>query len=115
MLLTEYRKQFYMRKLVTLILLALCTGAFAQQYNNEWIDHSKTYYKFKIAENGLYRISQSTLNEAGLGATPVEQFKLFRNGQEVALSSNINSGALPSNGYIEFYGERNDGKPDRAL
>src|SRR5687768_2611610 len=115
MLLTEYGKPSYMTKLITLILLVLCTGAFAQQYNNEWIDYTKTYYKFKVAENGLYRISQATLNEAGLGATPVQQFKLFRNGQEVALSSPVTSGQLPSNGYIEFYGEKNDGKPDRAL
>ncbi len=98
-----------------LLFLFIATGAAAQQFNNEWIDFSKVYYKFKIAETGLYRISQPVLNAAGLGNVPVQQFKLYRNGAEVPLYTSVSAGTLPANGYIEFWGEMNDGKPDRAL
>ncbi len=104
-----------MRKLIILILIIQCVAAVGQQYDNEWIDFSKTYYKFKIADTGMYRISQATLNAAGLGNTPVQQFKLFRNGKEVALFISNPSGPLTANGYMEFWGEPNDGKFDKAL
>ncbi|MBC7903958.1 MAG: hypothetical protein H7Y27_11070 [Gemmatimonadaceae bacterium] len=104
-----------MRKLFTLILIISAATGYAQQFNNEWIDPNKTYYKFKSPRTGLFRISQAAINSIGLGATPVNHFKLFRNGREVALYTSVNSGALPANGYIEFWGERNDGKPDRVM
>ena len=45
-----------MRKIFTFCLILNAALAFAQPYNNEWIDYSKTYYKFKVTANGLYRI-----------------------------------------------------------
>ena len=38
-------------------------GKLIAQYNNEWIDYTKTYYKFKVGASGLYRISSTTLNQ----------------------------------------------------
>lgn len=105
----------YCKCLFLCILVLAGTKIAAQTYNNEWIDYSKVYYKFKIAETGLYRISQSVLNGAGLGNTPAPQFKLFRNGVEVPIYTSVASGALPAGGYIEFWGEMNDGKADRVL
>src|SRR5689334_13265092 len=83
----EYEKQnpTGMKKLFTFFLLLMGIGAVAQPFGNEWIDYSKTYYKFKIGSNGLVRIPQSTLAAAGLGGVPAEQFQLFRNGQEVPI------------------------------
>ncbi|HZG23435.1 MAG TPA: C25 family cysteine peptidase [Chitinophagaceae bacterium] len=104
-----------MRKLFTLILGLMVLAAGAQTYNNEWIDFSKVYYKFKVADSGLYRISKETLNAAGLGNTPAEQFKLFRNGAEVAIYTTVLTGVLPASGFIEFPGVPNDGKPDQPL
>ena len=46
---------------------------------------------------------------------PAEQFQLWRNGKEIAIYTSVASGVLPANGYIEFYGEKNDGLPDRNL
>ncbi len=103
-----------MRKYVLIACLLLVAGAHAQ-YNNEWIDYSKTYYKFKVGQTGLYRIGQDALNTLGLGNTPAEQYQLWRNGQEVPVYTSVASGTLPTGGYIEFWGEMNDGKPDRAL
>ena len=34
---------------------------------------------------------------------------------EIPIYTSVQSGVLPANGYIEFWGEKNDGKPDRAL
>lgn len=92
----------------------VCYNAVAQQYYNEWIDYSKTYYKFKVGATGLYRISQNNLPVA-LQNIPVEQYKLWRNGKEVAIYTSVATGTLPADGFIEFYGERNDGSPDRNL
>jgi hypothetical protein len=104
-----------MKKLFTLILLLYGLHSYAQLYNNEWIDFSKTYYKFKSNRTGLLRIPQATLAANGLGAIPAQQFKLWRNGQEVTIYTSSATGALPVNGYIEFWAQANDGKPDRPL
>src|SRR5258705_10928774 len=102
-----------MKRILLLLLTALSLTAKAQVYNNEWIDYSKTYYKFKVGATGLYRISQSTLNSIGLASTPAEHFQLWRNGQEIPLYTSVTSGPLASTDYIEFWGEMNDGKPDK--
>src|SRR5579862_4241865 len=104
-----------MKKILTILLLLASFGLRAQPYNNEWIDFSKTYYKFKIAANGVYRIPQSVLSGAGLGSTPAQYFQLFRNGQEVPIYTSAATGVLGAGGYIEFWGQMNDGKPDNAL
>ncbi len=104
-------------KRILLISIILCFVAegFCQQLNNEWINYDQNYYKFTIGRTGLYRINQQTLAAAGLSNIPVEQFQLWRNGSEVQLYTSSPSGPLPSDGYIEFWGKRNDGKPDRDL
>ncbi len=103
------------RYLLSSLLLILSCAGFTQTYNNEWIDYSKTYYKFKVGSNGLYRIAQPTLASVGLGSTFAQHFQLWRNGLEVALYTSVASGSLSSSDYIEFYGEMNDGKTDKAL
>ena len=104
-----------MKKL--LFVLFICTGFIskAQVYNNEWIDYSKTYFKFKVGRTGLYRIPQTTLATAGLGSTPAEQFKLWRNGVEVPIFTSKATGAFGASDYIEFWGQMNDGTPDTEL
>ncbi|MES1218568.1 MAG: hypothetical protein ABUT20_23900, partial [Bacteroidota bacterium] len=104
-----------MKRFLLVLLLAMSFYAEAQVYNNEWIDYNKTYYKFKVGQTGLYRISQSVLTGAGLGSVPAEQFQLWRNGVQIPIFTSVPSGALGTSDYIEFWGERNDGKPDKAL
>lgn len=86
----------------------------AQVYNNEWIDHNKTYYKFKVGKDGWHRIQGTTLQAAGLAAVPAEHFQLWRNGVEVPIIVGTN-GSSTAPLYIDFWGKMNDGKPDRAL
>lgn len=104
-----------MKKILFGLLLACSFMAKAQVYNNEWIDYSKTYYKFKVGRDGVYRIPFSLLNSVGLGTTPAEHFQLWRNGTQVPIYTSVAAGALPTNGYIEFWGKMNDGKPDKQL
>ncbi|MEO5890212.1 MAG: C25 family cysteine peptidase [Ferruginibacter sp.] len=103
-----------MKKLL-LPFFILCTLAGTAQYNNSWIDYSKTYYKFKVSKNGLYRINQAALSAIGLGAAPAEQFQLWRNGEQVRLYTSVASGPLSASDYIEFSGKMNDGLPDKPL
>ncbi|WP_205513326.1 C25 family cysteine peptidase [Longitalea arenae] len=104
-----------MRKIFTLLLLVAGFAATAQQYNKEWIKYGQTYYKFKVGNDGLYRIPKSLLDANGLGNVSVEFLELWRNGEKVPFYSSVPNGVLPSNGYLEFWGERNDGEPDKAL
>jgi hypothetical protein len=104
-----------MKKIFTLCLL-LCVGRlFAQTYGNEWIDYGKTYYKFKVTADGLYRIPQAVLASAGLGNTDAKNFQLFRNGVEIPVYTSVTTGLLGAGDYIEFWGQMNDGKPDKPL
>src|SRR4249920_1624786 len=104
-----------MRKIIILCLILIAGRAIAQPYNNEWIDYSKTYYKFKVTADGLYRIPAPVLASAGLSAADAKDFQLFRNGVEVPLYTSVNSGPLSAGDYIEFWGQMNDGKPDKPL
>lgn len=104
-----------MKKLLTILLLFYTMIAQAQSFNNEWIDYSKTYYKFKVGSSGLYRIPQSALAAINLGSADVSSFQLWRNGEEVAVYTSNQTGALAAGGYIEFWGEVNDGKADQVL
>ena len=97
---------------VLLLFVSICHA----QLNNSWIDYSKTYYKFKVGQAGVYRINQPLLATLGLGNISSEQFQLWRNGVEVNLFTSKPSGSvLTPTDFIEFMGEKNDGKPDNNL
>lgn len=102
-----------MLRISIISLLILCSLFSKAQVNKEWIDFSQTYFKFKVADEGLYRITREQLLAAGFPLTtvPKERIQLFREGQEVAL--NVNTGT--SFEWLEFYGYGKDGTTDAAL
>jgi len=104
-----------MKRLFTFLFLLVTLQAVAQSYNNEWINFSQTYYKFKVGATGLYRIPASVLAANGMSGVPAQNFQLFRNGKEVPIYTSTPSGPLGSGDYIEFWGIMNDGVPDKAL
>ena len=104
-----------MKKILFAILLTLSFFAEAQVFNNEWIDYNKTYFKFKVGKDGLYRIPQSVLSAAGLGNAPAEHFQLWRNGEQVPIFTSVATGSMGASDYIEFWGKMNDGSPDRTM
>lgn len=83
-----------MKRIILFFLLISGLHAGAQSFNNEWIDYSKTYYKFKIGASGLYRINQPVLAGSGLGSVPAEQFQLWRNGQQIPLYTSVQTGTM---------------------
>src|SRR4051812_29129070 len=103
-----------MKKLLIPVLILIASVVHGQ-LNNSWIDYTKTYYKFRLAKDTLTRIPQSVLASAGLSSVPASQFQLWRNGQEVRIYTSVSTGTLGSSDYIEFWGERNDGKADKQL
>lgn len=106
-----------MKKILHIIcLLGFFSISQAQPYGNEWIDYSKTYYKFKIAKTSLYRITYAELTNLGIPTNQLRgtYFKIIRNGNEIPLYVSTN-GQFSATDFIEFYGEKNDGKPDSLL
>jgi hypothetical protein len=102
------------KKLLLPVFLCCFCSSFAQ-LGNSWIDYNKTYYKFKVAEDKLCRIPQPALAGVGLGTTNADHFQLWRNGQQVRIFTSVTAAPLTATDYIEFFGEMNDGKPDRQL
>jgi hypothetical protein len=104
-----------MKKILSASIILLLAFNSHAQFNNSWIDYSKTYYKFKLAKDTLTRIYQPVLAAAGLGAVPAQNFQLWRNGKQVQIFTSVSSGVLGSGDFLEFWGEMNDGKPDKPL
>ena len=106
-----------------LILFGLNFGAQAQMvvgnqklYGNEWIDYTQTYVKIPVAQDGIYRLTASALQTAGipLSIVTANRFQLFKLGQEVPIFTSTDA-ALGSNDYIEFFGEKNRGELDAFM
>lgn len=99
---------------IIFIGLMLLTCATMGQYGNEWINSNQTYFRFKIGEDNLYRISREELQAAGfpIESVPANRIQLFREGQEVALYVNDDGGTF---NYLEFYGTKKDGQSDAPL
>jgi|GEM_PF-5589161 len=74
----------------------------AQSYGNEWIDYQKTYYKFKLAQEGIYRIPYETLVVQGLDTVPVHAFQLWHLGRQVPLYVSSAGDTLKPGDYLEL-------------
>ncbi len=100
--------------LFTLSILSITTPA--QNFGNEWVDLSQTYYRFSIPETGMYRVSRQELVNAGVPLSEITSLKniqLYANGEEIpCYIYNENQENLQ---YIEFYAEKNDGWFDTAM
>ncbi len=104
-----------MKKLLLFFSVLSCTGLFAQ-YGNEWINFSQQYYKLKVYEDGVYKITHQTLVDAGVPVSSIQgsNYVLYNMGQQGPIYVTTNS-AFSSGDFIEFFGKMNDGTFDRAL
>lgn len=105
-----------------LIVIAQCAGiqkAYCQMtFGNEWIRPEQTYLRIPVSKTGFYRISASELTVAGISPDSINSatLQLFRRGKEVSMEvKNDNFNILGSKGYIDFYGQKNDGNADSLL
>ncbi|GLU54029.1 putative type IX secretion system sortase PorU2 [Dyadobacter frigoris] len=105
-------------KIVFLILFAATQVLAQKNYGNEWINTSQTYLRIPVVETGIYKVSSSELRQAGfpIDSFPISSLQLFRRGREVAIEINNNSGEkLNQEGYLTFFGEKNNGALDSSL
>jgi hypothetical protein len=104
------------RLFLTLFLSVLFLSKSSSQIvGNEWINYSQSYFKFRIFQQGIYRIPILHLQAAGLPTYVTgNMLQLFRDGEEVAIRVS-NDGMLTASDFIEFYGERANGKLDQRL
>ena len=90
----------------------------AQNYGNEWINYEQRYYKIKIWNDGIYKISWDDLSKSipEIAGTDPRNIQLFSKGKEQAIYiEGENDGTWQSGDYIEFYGRKNDGWLDAKL
>ena len=105
-----------MRKLLLIAFLLQSAFAFSQPYGNEWVNASQPHYYFNIHQEGVYRISYQTLNDAlasqgfNLNTIDPRNFQLFARGEEQnILVSGEDNGVFDPIDFIEFYARGNDG------
>jgi hypothetical protein len=113
-----FYKYYLNSRALAIVFFLLSLSVFSQPYYNSWIDYNQQYFKFKIAENGLYRIDSLTLFNAGVPINTVDprNIQLFSKGQEVALFiDGEHDGVLNASDYIEFYAEKNNGWFDEGF
>jgi Peptidase family C25 len=107
------------RLLQILFLFFVSNSSSAQIFGNEWIDYSQKYYKFKIHQEGIYRIDRNTLLQAlgvQLGSLDPRSIQIFGREKEVPiLIVGESDGIFNVEDYIEFYANKNDGWIDQKL
>ncbi len=110
--------------LLTLVSQFLFVALWSQQYGNEWINYTQPYLKFKIVQDGVYRINYNSL-QAGLNQLNPQininninpkNIQVFGRGKEVPIHIDGESdNSFDANDYVEFYAQKNDGWADSML
>ncbi|MBS1681478.1 MAG: hypothetical protein JST48_07180 [Bacteroidetes bacterium] len=90
------------------------------QFSNSWINFSQPYFKIPVSHDGIYRLTYSNLQSAGMpvgtGGVDPRFIHLLHRGQEQSIYiSGQSDGRIDTNDYIEFYGKKNDGTLDSLL
>ncbi len=96
------------------VLLCLFSSTIAEaQSTNDWIDHTKTHYKFMVEDDGLYRVTKSLLEENGL-PTNGDDLRIYHEGEAITFYSTA-SGDMGEDDFLEFYAAGNSGAFDTQL
>ena len=76
-----------MRLSLFLLFFVLIPSLAFSQVGNEWINYGQTYYKIPVAKDGLYKLTQEHLAQAGVPITQVDprRLQLFHRGIEQAI------------------------------
>jgi hypothetical protein len=96
-------------------------GVFSQNsidtFGNAWIREGQTYVRLAVADDGLYRISSSSLEEVGVPVSeiPGHAYQLFRHGQEEPLWISSGEKPLGPADFVQFFGRRPRGELDALL
>ncbi|MCJ0743795.1 putative type IX secretion system sortase PorU2 [Pedobacter montanisoli] len=108
-----------MKYLYALVFIFLSFFCKAQTiYGNEWIQKNQKYIKIKLNQDGVYKITHSQLSSLGFltGNPNPKNFQIYFRGKEIPVYIEGESdNTFDSNDFIEFYGQKNDGKLDEPL
>jgi hypothetical protein len=105
-----------MKQFLFLMLCCSYVNAQTARFGNEWINFEQPYYKFAVAENGVYQIGFQTLKKAGIAAENIAgaNFSIYHHGREIAVLRS-REGNFSTNDYLEFYAQKRDGTTDSLL
>ncbi|MCF8276288.1 MAG: hypothetical protein K9J17_06080 [Flavobacteriales bacterium] len=105
-----------MRKLLLIAFLLQSVFALSQPYGNEWVNASQPHFKFKIYQEGVYRISFQALNDAlaaqGISLSNIDprNLQVFARGeQQFIYVEGESDGVFDPTDFVEFYARKNDG------
>ncbi len=108
-----------MKKFIVFIALVSLAGvAMGQPFGNEWIDYNRRYYKIPVWETGVYRITFNDLANAGIPASAIDpsKIRMYAFSQEIPIYVHGEAdGVFNATDYIEFVGQRNDGRLEDNL
>ncbi|MGB0839784.1 MAG: hypothetical protein ACPGXL_06570, partial [Chitinophagales bacterium] len=96
------------------VLFATLTTQAQLTYNNTWVDYNKTYVKLKVKSEAIHRVYTNVLEDNGVPSN-FDNLQLWYEGQEVPLYTNSEDEILGGGEYIEFFGQKNDGKFDSQM
>lgn len=107
-----------MKQIYATLLLFLTFNVLGQPFGNEWINYNQSYYSFKVVQEGLYRIDQSTLTSSGIPVStfPSAEIQLFGRDREIPIYM-VDGGdnSFDTGDYFLFYAKGNDGWIDSAI
>ncbi|HRH36817.1 MAG TPA: C25 family cysteine peptidase, partial [Flavobacteriales bacterium] len=107
-----------MKRLVPLVIVLCNTAAALAQYGNEWIDHTRRYWKFEVVADGAYRIDSAALANSGFPISQVDPRELMLFGHEAQVPIYVHGetdGEFNNGDYIEFVAFKADGQVDTRL
>lgn len=92
--------------------------SFGQPFGNEWIQYDQKHYRIPIFEDGVYRITYQDFVAAGIPVSLIDpqNIQMFAFAQEIPIYvSDGQDGVFNSGDFIEFVGEKNDGRREAQL
>lgn len=108
-----------MKKILPLLVLLICSArTFSQTYGNEWINYSQRYYRFKVWKTGVYKLTPTDLQAAGipLSSFQTPNIQIFGRQREIPIYvQDGGDNTLDPGDFILFYAQRNDGWLDSAM
>ena len=114
-----------MKAILPVLLLTICclSTSHAQYWNgtdslygNEWIQYDQDYVKFKITEDGFYRLNKSILGAGGVPVDNIEarHFQFWHLGLQIPVVATTD-GLMTAQDDFVLYAEQNKGEFDTHL
>lgn len=104
------------------VLICLLPFCLLGQTPNNWINFGQSYYRIPVAQDGVYRLTYTDLQNAGfpVGTVDTRFIQVFHRGTEQAILFKHDNPTSPNatfeaTEYIEFFGQQNDGTLDTKL